>query len=192
KGHSVNFRDDFDPFEGKKLRMQRALRFAAVSATILLIAVGVYFHAQLFRANAARADLRKKFAKDYSDVTLDKLRDSVDIKKAVRDLGTLKRKIEMGKKGLNPADESVLSKLTLVLAAFNKCAKRTDLNVKTINISTSSITITGDTSGSSAGEVLFETVKSGGLDIVKEGFEMKAGRWHFNITVEPKDNQGSN
>ncbi len=192
KGHKVNFRDDFNPFEGKKLRMQRALRFAAACVTILLVAVGVYFHAKLFRANAARADLRKRFARDYSDVTLSRLRDSVDIRKAVRDLGTLKRKIEMGKKGLDPADESIPSKLTLVLAAFNKCAKQTDLNIKTINISSSNITITGDTSGSSAGQVLFRTVESSGLDIVKEGFEMKAGRWHFNITVKPKDNQGSN
>jgi len=172
--------------------MQRALKFAAASVTILLIALGIYFHAQLFRANSARADLRRRFAGDYSDVALEKLRDDVDIKRAVRELGSLKRRIEREKKGLDPADESVSSKLTLVLAAFNKCAKQTDLNIKTINISSSSITITGDTSGSSAGQVLYRTVKNNGLDIIKEGFEMKAGRWHFNVRVKPKDSQRSN
>ena len=185
KSHKVNFRDDFNPFEGKKLRMQRALRFAAASVTVLLIAVGVYFHAQLFRANVAHADLRKKFAKDYSDVTLDKLRDSVDIKKAVRNLGTLKRKIEMGKKGLTPGDQSVSSKLTLVLAAFNKCAKQTDLNIKSINISGDNITVTGDTS-SQSGQVLYKAIKDGGLQILKEGGEIKAGRLTFNYTLRPK------
>ena len=130
----MNFRDDFNPFEGKKVRMQRALRFAAASVTILLVAVGVYFHAPLLRANVDRADLRSRFAKNYSDVTLGKLQDGVSMNIATRKLSDLKRRIERGKKGI--ADErSVLSKLTLVLGAFNKCATQTDLKVKSISIS---------------------------------------------------------
>lgn len=192
KGHKVNFRDDFNPFEGKKLRMQRALRIAAASMTILLIAVGVYFHTQLFRANVARADLRNRFAKDYSDVTLHKLRDSIDIKKAVRELSDLKRKIEREKKGLDPGDKSVSSRLTLVLDAFNKCARQTNLNIKTINISPNSITITGDTSSASMVQVLFKTLRGSGLEILKESIELKGGRANFNITVRPdqKGNRG--
>ena len=186
KGHIVNFRDDFNPFEGKKLRMQRALRFAAVFVTILLIAVGVGFQAQLFRANTARADLLNKFAKDYSDVTLTTLRGSVDIKAAARKLGDLKRKIEREKKGLLPGDESVSSKLTLVLAAFYKCAAKTDLKVKSLTISTNSITVTGDTSSPSTAEVFFNTLKDGGLEIPKETVDPKGGRAFFNIMLRPK------
>jgi hypothetical protein len=192
KGRMVNFRDDFNPFEGKKVRMQRALRFAAVSVTILLVAVGVYFQAPLFRANTARADLRSRFAKDYSDVALTALGDGVSINIATRRLSDLKRRIERGKKGLVD-EKSVLSKLTLVVGAFNKknskghsCAKQTDLKVKSISISGDNITITGDVSSQSAGEVLYKTIKDGGLDIVKEGDEMKGGRLTFNYTLKPK------
>jgi len=185
KGRRVNFRDDFNPFEGKKLRTQRALRLAAACVTILLIVLGVYFHTPLVKADADRSDLRRKFAKNYSDVTLRKLRDDVNIKKAIRELTNLKRKIERGGKGLDPGDKSVSSKLTLVLAAFNKCAKQTDLNVKSINISGDNITITGDTS-SKSGQVLYKAIKDGGLQILKEGGEIKAGRLTFNYTLRPK------
>jgi len=186
KGHIVNFRDDFNPFEGKKLRMQRALRFAAVSVTILLIAVGVYFHAQLLRANTARADLLNRFAKDYSDVTLTTLRGDVDIKAASRKLGDLKRQIERGKKGLSPDDEALTSKLTLVLAAFNKCAAKTDLKVESITVATNNITVTGNTSSPSTAQVFFNTLKSGGLEIPKEAVDPKGGRAFFNIMLRPK------
>ncbi|UCE49558.1 MAG: hypothetical protein JSW47_05320 [Phycisphaerales bacterium] len=185
KGHSVNFRDDFNPFEGKTLRMHRALRFAAVCVTILLIAGGLYFHTPLVQAHAARANLRSRFAKNYSDVTLGKLRDGVDVKKAIRELTNLKRKIERGRKGLDPSDKLVSSKLTLVLVAFNKCAKQTDLNVKSINISGDNITITGDTS-SQSGQVLYKAIKDSGLQILKEGGEPKAGRLTFNYILRPK------
>ena len=185
KGRLVNFRDDFNPFEGKKVRMQRALRFAAVSVTILLIAVGVYFHAPLLRANTARADLRSRFAKDYSDVTLGELQDGVSINRATRKLSDLKRRIERGKKGLVD-EKSVLSKLTLVLGAFNKCAKQTDLKVKSISISGDNITVTGDVSSQSAGQVLYKALQDGGLHIRKEGDETKAGRLIFNYTLKPK------
>ena len=185
KGRLVNFRDDFNPFEGKKVRMQRALRFAAVSVTILLIAVGVYFQAPLFRANTARADLRDRFAKDYSDVTLGKLQEGVSINIATRKLSDLKRRIERGTKGL--VDETaVSSKLTLVLGAFNRCAKQTDLKVKSISISGDNITITGDISSQSAGQVLYKALQDSGLNIRKEGDETKGGRLIFNYTLKPK------
>jgi hypothetical protein len=60
-----------------------------------------------------------------------------------------------------------------------------------INISSNNITITGDTSNSSAGQLLFRTIKSSGLDIVKEDFGVKAARWHFNIMVKPSVNHRS-
>lgn len=186
RGQIVNFRDDFSPFEGKKLRMQKAMRFAAVSVTILLVAVGVFFQAQLFKANAARADLRSRFAKDYSDVTLDKLRDSVDMKAAVRKLGDLKRRIEREKKGLDVDEKSVSSKLTLVLGALNKCAAQTDLHVKSVTISADSVTITGDTSSRKNTLLFIETLKSNGLDVDRETVGTKGGRDTFSVIVKPK------
>ena len=58
KANSVNFRNDHMPFLGKKMRLQKAVRFLSISLTILLLAVGVFFHSQLLRENRHREALR--------------------------------------------------------------------------------------------------------------------------------------
>ncbi len=186
KGRNVNFRDDFSPFQGKKLRLQRALKFAAVSVTVLLIAAGVFFQTQLYAATRDGDNLRSRFAKDYSDVTLGKLSDSMKIKDAVRKLNDLKRRIEREKKGLETDGKSVSAKLTLVLTAFNKSAARTNLNIKSITVAPKTISIAGDTSRKST-QTLFDAIRDGGLEITKESIVPKGGRDTFNIMVKPKE-----
>lgn len=183
KGRLVNFRDDFSPFEGKKIRVQRAARFAAVAVTILLIALGVAFQKKLFDVNAEGADMRSKFAKDYSEIMLSPLRDSLTMKLAVKRLGELKRRIERTTKGLDPADQSVSSRLALVLTAFNKCAAKTDLQIKSVNVSANNITLACDTSGASAVQVLRKTLEDSGLEILKESIDPKGGRSHLNLVL---------
>lgn len=186
KGHKVDFRGDFSPFQGKKIRLQKALKAAAVSVTILLIAVGLYFQTQLFSVNRDRNNLRSKFAKDYADVTLEKLPDNVTTKKAVADLDKLLRRIEAEKKGLTADKTSISSKLALVLAAFNKCAAQTNLNISSITITTNDISITGDTSSRQNRQKIFDAVRNSGLDITQEGYDEKGGREYFVIKVVPK------
>jgi len=186
KGHCVNFRDDFSPFQGKKVRLQQALKFAAVSVTIFLAAVGLYFHIQLYSAQKYKSNLRAKFAQDYSAVMLDKLRDNLGMRNAVRDLGAMLRKVENTKQGLIADEKSISSKLTLVFAAFNKCASKTGLNVKSITITTDDeITIIGDTPSRQNTTTFFEELRSSGLDVVRPNFELKGGRDNFNIIVAP-------
>ncbi|MBL7187816.1 MAG: hypothetical protein ISS70_15955 [Phycisphaerae bacterium] len=187
KGHSVNFRDDFSPFQGKTLRLQRALKFAMASVTVLLIAAGVFFQTQLYAATKDGGNLRNRFAKDYSDVTLGKLSDGMKIKDAVRKLNDLKRRIEREKKGLTTDEESVSAKLTLVLAAFNKCAARTDLKIKSLNIAPKTTSITGDTSSRKNTQAFFKSIRDGGLEITQENIVPKGGRDTFNIMVKPKE-----
>lgn len=186
KGGRVDFRSDFNPFQGKKLKLQNALKFAAVSVTILLIAAGLYFHTQLFSVNRDRNNLRSRFARDYADVTLEKLSNSVTTRKAVADLERLLRHVEAEKKGLIADKTSISSKLTLVLAAFNKCAAQTDLNIKSISITTKEIDITGDTSSRQNRQKIFDTVRSSGLEILRERYILVGGRETFGITVAPK------
>ena len=186
KGRSVDFRDDFSPFQGKKLRQQKTLKAAAISVTILLVAVGLYFHTQLFRVNRNRNNLRSRFAKDYAEVTLEHLSADLKIKDAVRELGTLLRRIENEKKGLFTDEKSISSNLTLVLAAFNKCAAQTNLNIDTITITAKDIMITGDTSNRQNRQRFFETVRNSGLEIKREGYSLKDNRENFRITVAPK------
>lgn len=186
KGRSVDFREDFSPFQGKKLRLQKTLKAAAISVTILLIAVGLYFQTQLFSVSRGNNNLRSKFAKDYAEVTLNKLPEKSEIKDAVRELGKLKRQIENEKKGLITDEKSISSNLTLVLAAFNKCAAQTKLNIDTITVTTNDILIMGDTSSRQNRQRFFETVRNNGLEILRESYALKDGRESFRITVVPK------
>ena len=187
KGHTVDFRSDFSPFQGKKMRLQKALKAAAVSVTILLIAVGLYFQTQYFTVNRDRNNSRSKFAKDYADVILQKLPDNVPAKKAVADLEKLLHRIEAEKKGLIADKTSISSKLTLVLAAFKKCAAQTNLNVSSITITTNDISITGDTSSPQNRQTFFETLRNNGLEILQERIDPPLqGRQKFGITISPK------
>jgi hypothetical protein len=186
KAHAVNFRDDFSPYQGRKLRLQKALKFAAISVTVLLIAVGLYFQTQLFTANKYRGMVNSRFAQEYKAVTQEKLSGNFKIREAVRKLGSLLRRVERDKKGLSPDDESVSSKLTLVLAAFNKCAAQTNLNIKSVTVASRDIIITGDTASRQNRQRFFQEVRNGGLEIVREGYDLKGGRESFSITVVPK------
>ncbi len=185
KGHKVDLRSDFSPFQGKKMRLHKALKAAAVSVAILLIAVGLYFHTQLLSVNKDRNNLRSKFTKDYTDVTLERLPSTVTTRKAVADLEKLLRRIEAEKKGIGDKT-SISSKLTLVLTAFNECAAETNLNISSITITTNDINITGDTSSRQNRQKIFEAVRNGGLEITQEGYREQGGREYFTIRVVPK------
>ena len=187
KGRSVDFREDFSPFLGKKLKQQKTLKTAAISVTILLVAVGLYFQTQLFSVNKDIDKLRSKFARDYAEVTLEPLSANLKIKDAVRELGRLQRRIENEKKGLYSEEKSISSNLTMALTAFNdnECAKKTDLNIDTITVTTKNVIITGDTSGRQKTLDFIESLEKNGLKENKLNNSLKDGRDNFNVTVVP-------
>ncbi|MBN1804902.1 MAG: hypothetical protein JW837_06600 [Sedimentisphaerales bacterium] len=188
KGHRVNFRDDFSPFQGKKVKTQQAVKFAAVSVTILLIAVGMFFQAKLMSRNKDNRKLRARFSENYSAVMLgQKLNAKTEAVEAVRKLRSELGRVKKAKSGLTDisGEESVSSKLTLVLTAFNECAKQTDLNIKSITIATRDIIITGDTSNRQSTEKFFDAVRKNGLEILRPNYEIKGERDNFSITVVP-------
>ena len=186
KTHHANFRDDFNPYQGKKLKLQKILKLTAVSATVLLIALGLYLHIQLVNVSRNSNSLRSKFVKDYSAVSLDKLENDETIRDAVKKLDKLRRRIEGERSGLITDENSISSKLTLVLAAFVKCAAKTNLNIDTINITSRDISIIGDTSSRQNTTKFFEEIGKSGLEIVQERYGTKGGRDTFSIKVEPK------
>jgi len=190
KAQSINFRSDFMPYQGKKLRLQKALKLAAISVTVLAFAVGVYFQflsaSSLLKTNKDRNELRKKFAKDYSDVMLGKNLPA-KFSTAKNKLGGELRRI---KKESGPGDkESVSARLTLVLEAFNKYAaqaRRMDLNIDSVIIpNTSKISIVGDTSSLRNTLIFFKAIKEK-LEISQERVYTKDRRHHFSIKVVPK------
>ncbi|MBN2456425.1 MAG: hypothetical protein JXB29_07835 [Sedimentisphaerales bacterium] len=187
RSETANFRNDFNPYQGKKLRIQKALKFLSVSVTVLLLAFGLYVQLQLFQKTKPLNRLRAKFAEDYSPVMLGE-KPPTKIKDAVEKLRKQLRRIRAVKSGLLSisGEESVSAKMTLVLQAFNECAQQVDLNVNLITITQRAIRITGDTSNRKNTLKLFDSIKSNKLDIGQQRLDEKAGRDNFSITVVPK------
>jgi hypothetical protein len=187
KAQSVNFRSDFMPYQGKKVRLQKAMKFSSVSVVVLMLAAGLYFQLQLWQENKYRRRLHKKFEKQYSAVMFGKkpLAKSDPVKKLESEL----RRIESVRKGLLSVtgEESISAKLTLVLEAFNKCAAQTDLNIDSITIATRTISIAGDTSSRKNTLTLFDAIRKSGLEILQQRLDAKGGRDNFRISVVPKN-----
>ncbi|MBN1393364.1 MAG: hypothetical protein JW947_11265 [Sedimentisphaerales bacterium] len=186
KIQNVNFRNDFAPYQGGKVRLQNTVKLASLCAVVLMLAAGVFFQLQLWQENKYRARLFKKLQAEYSAVMFGKKPASKS--DAVKKLESELRRIENVKKGLLSVtgEEAITAKLTLVLEAFNKCAAQTNLNIDSISISTKTISIAGDTSSRASTLKLFDAIKTSGLDIQQQNLGSKGGRDNFSITVGPK------
>jgi hypothetical protein len=186
KQPSLNFRNDFLPYQGKKLRLEKTIKQLSISAAIIILMIGVYFQSQLLQKNRAINRLNEKLAKQYSVVMLGK---KVPAKSSVSNklAGELRRlrAVKSGQLSIT-GEESASSKLTLVLEAFNKCAAQTGLKIETISITSRNISIVGDTSNRSNTLKLFEALKNVNLDVQQQRLDSKAGRDTFSITVGPK------
>lgn len=186
KAKSVNFRSDFMPYQGGKVRLQKAVKFSSISVVVLALVAGLYFQMQLWQQNKYRSRLYKKLETQYAAVMFGKK--PPDKTTPVKKLEGELRRIENVKKGLLSVtgDQAISAKLTLVLEAFNKCAAQTGLNIDSVSITTKTITIAGDTSSRANTLKFFDAVKGGGLDITQQDLSAKGSRDNFNITVEPK------
>ncbi len=182
KAQSINFRNDFMPYQGKKLRLQKALKLAAISVTILALAVGVYFQSQLLKTNKDRSERRKRLEADYSAVMFGKPppAKSNPVKKLAAELRRIKKESGPGDK------ESVSARLTLVLEAFNKCAVQTKLNIDSVTITSKSIRIVGDTPSLANTLKLRKALVETKLGNLQENLQPKGGRHSFSITISPK------
>jgi len=186
KEQSINFRNDFMPYQGKKLRLQKTLKFLSISVAILVLAVGLYFQLQLLHENKYRGRLSDKFAKQYSAVMFSrKLPAKSDpAKKLAGELRRIKA-VKGGQLSIT-GEESIAAKLTLVLEAFNKCAKQTDLNIDSIAVTGRSISIAGDTSSRKNTLTLRRAIEAGNLGNLQDRLEAEGNRDSFHITIVPK------
>jgi hypothetical protein len=183
KINCVNFRSDHMPFLGKKMRLQRAVRFLSLSMTILLLALGVFFHSQLLRENRLRETLRAALEPDYLAVMLGKKQLPDTMKTAVYDLERALRVLNAEKTGIGADQESVSAKMTLVLQALNGCAKKTNLSIDSITITGPNITINGATSGRTETNLVFETMTKQGLEL---GNHTLGEGGEFTVTLDVK------
>lgn len=185
KCESVNFRSYFMPYQGRKVRLQKAVKLLSIAVGVLILAVGLYFQMQLFQKNRYRKQLRAKFERQYSAVMFGEVPPkSNPAQKLARELRRI-RDVKSGQLSVT-GEESVSAKLTLVLEAFNKCAAQTNLNIDSISITTKTISITGETSSRRNTLKLFEAIESGKLDVLTQRLDAKGGRDNFRITVAPR------
>jgi hypothetical protein len=187
---NANWRSDFMPYQGRKLRLQKTLRFFSAAAIILMLALGILGLMQALQLNKYRAGLRGKFAGEYAAVMLGQAAPDKS-KEAVRRLGTALRRIKDAQKGSLSltGEEVVAGKLALVLQAFNKCAAATKLNIESIAITDKSITISGETSGPDSTLKVFEALKQTGLNVLQQRISSEGGRSTFSVTVEPSSSR---
>jgi cell division protein FtsL len=188
---NVNWRSDFMPYQGRKMRLQKTLKLFAVVAAVLMFAVGLYGLMHALQFNKYRASLREKLAKEYSAVMFGQASPG-NSKEAVRRLNTAMRRVKDAQKGglSLTGEEAVAGKLTLVLQAFNKCAAATGLNVDSVSITDKAITISGDTSSPDNTLKVFEALRQTGLNVTQQRIASEGGRNSFNVTVEPQKGKG--
>ncbi len=182
--NSVNLRNDHMPYLGRKRRIQRAVRFLSISLTILLLAVGVYFHAQLIRVNRQREALRQKLELDYRAVMLGERRLPSPMKKAVDNLDKALRHLRAEKTGIGANQGAISTKLTMILLAINSCAERTNLNIDSITATGTSIIINGDTSSRQNTVLVHDALKKNGLKILQQSADPQGTRDSFTVTVD--------
>ena len=183
---NTNWRSDFMPYQGRKLRLQKTLKLFSAITVILMLALGILGLMQALQLNRYRAGLRGKFAGEYAAVMLGQPAPDKS-KEAVRRIGTALRRIKDAQKGSLSltGDEVVAGKLTLVLQAFNKCAEAARINIESVSITDKSITISGETSGPDSTLKVFDALKQTGLNILQQRISSEGGRSTFSVTVEP-------
>jgi len=186
KDQSVNFRNDFMPYQGKKQRLQKTLKFLSVSVSILMLALGMYVTSQLWRINKDRSRMRSNIKPDYLAVMLGETELPATSGEILRKLGSeLRRTKELRGAGTPRGEESVSTKLTLVLEAFNKCAAKTKLRINKVSVTAKTIRVEGSTSGRSNTRKLFNAIKSK-LLMLQYREDEKAGRDTFTLTAALK------
>jgi hypothetical protein len=185
---TIDWRNDFMPYQGGRLRLQSALKLLSVALTTLVFAIGILALMNVLQIKKDRAVVREKFAKDYAAFMFgqtmpDKTRE------AVRRLDSARRRIRDSQIGMlaTSGEDAVAGKLNLVLQAFNKCAAATGLNIDSVRITDRSITISGDTSSSANTLKVFDALRQSNLNILQQSFSTGGdGRGNFSVSVEPK------
>ncbi|MBE3145410.1 MAG: hypothetical protein IMZ61_16035, partial [Planctomycetes bacterium] len=151
---------------------------------------GLYGLMQALQFNKYRAQVRVKFAKEFSAVMFGEKMPNKS-KEAARKISTALRRIKEAQKGFSlTGEEAVAAKLALVLQAFNKCAAATGLNIESVSITDKVITINGETPSPENTLKVFEALKQTGVNVLQQRISTVGGRSTFGVTVEPKKQSG--
>ncbi|MHC5059853.1 MAG: type IV pilus biogenesis protein PilM [Planctomycetota bacterium] len=182
KTKKTDFREDFAPYMGKKIILQKSLRLISVALTVLLLAAGIHFQLQVFRKNSYTNRLDEKMRAEYSAVMLGRKpppKEPIPYK-LKREYGNILKK----KKGLLGDDASVPAKLAIIFDALESAPKKIDLKIESISITPKSMRIIGDTNKRSATLSLFKTFKEKKFKVQQPNLAQKGNRDTFSIILE--------
>jgi len=185
KIESIDFRKDFMPYLGKKLKLEKTIKMASVIATGVIILLGMYFQWGLIKQNGYRKELKQKFEKDYSSVMLGrKMSFRVD---PVRKLQLELKRIEAEKSGQLSltGQASIATKLTLLFQAFNSKASAIDLQINKVSIHAKNISFDGSTANRKNTLQLFQIIKEYKMEILQQKLDAIGGRDNFRLTIAP-------
>ena len=188
KTDTSDFRREFMPFQGKKRILQKSIRTLTMYLTILMIAVGIYFQAKIYKKTDAVATLNEQAEQTFSDVMYGKKANTKHMS-IVSQLRTEANKVKKAGSGLGVGDErSVSAKLTYLLQAINGLPKSVKLTIKDIKITARDITVIGHTnSRSSYGKLSKAIGNHKKLAKGKENFKQASGTGDsFTISAKLK------
>lgn len=186
KIHTADFRNGDLAYTGRRVRLRSAMRWASISVTLLILAIGLHLQMRWIRVNQDTSLLQERISKDYTPVMRGPIpRGRNPVEELRREL----RRIKDIRSGELSLQESVLARLTLLLRAFTGLEK-TELKIDSVDITTKTIRVDGSTKNLSATQTLYKTLQ-GQFDIIKEqAGDVKAGRSTFGIYLSPKKASG--
>ncbi len=182
----VDFRADFSPYQGKKVRFEKTLKFVSVCAAICLLALGILAQTALYKANKPRKLERRKFNDDYMLVMgTNKVNKNLNV--AVEQLKQEHRRLQRLNLGFSDEGKKTIpDKFAALLRAFNACADSVKLEIQSVDITSRTIHITGSTANEAGTRRLREAIEQNNLVIGREELLDKGGRHNFSMTVEAK------
>jgi len=184
KIRKTDFRQDFAPYQGKKIVIQKTLRFLSLVTAVLMISIGVYFQMQVFMQNKYTRQLEDKLTEEYSSVMYGKKPPAQEpvSSRLKRELVQI-NKVKSGLIGGD--DESIPAKLTFILEAINGTPDRVKVNINSINIAAKTIRIIGSTNSRSSTLKLFNEIKKHKkLKLDSESVKQKGNRNTFTINLK--------
>ncbi len=178
-GEGVNFRNDFMPHQGKRLRLQGAAKWASISVTLLLLAAGLYLQLQVMHTRQYRQQLRNKMAPDYQVAM--RGRELTDRANPKYDLDRELKAIKRNNGGVASDDAS--GSLERLFKAMNDCKdQKLDVVVDSIDITPKTIQLRGQASDSAQVLRFFKALETAGIAPDVKRYSKDQDRVPFNVT----------
>jgi len=186
KTRKIDFREDFAPYQGKRLLIERGLKILSITVTALLLTVGLYLQLRLLKTDQYLDRLREKFQQQYATVMMGEKLPTKEgpASRLKRELVRI-QKIKEGQ--LTAAgEESVSALLSYILETLNETPKAVDLNIESISISPKNITISGDTDKRQNTIKLIAAIdRHPSLETSRFNYDLKNNRDEFHLTITP-------